>query len=194
MRKTNFLLGIVIALMINLTSVRGQLAITAMGAGHYPGMAASQLNNDRFDAGGGYGFGLRHDLISIHEKVDFHLRYTAKFYFNQIEIRRSTPLDFKFNYFTADILTTFYGSESWQHFAGLGLSLMSADGNNKYAEYSDQRILPSVLLGSEYALSTYYAMFTELHFQYGEIDVYPEKIPVHGVSVLVGFYMYLSDK
>jgi hypothetical protein len=172
----------------------GQIGIGASGGIHYPGISESELYKIRFRAGPGYGFFVRHDLFTLGERYVFHARYKVKFFFNDTSLPNSGSSRYKFNEFAADVWMDLLSMKKANVYAGISLNLLNVTGRQKYrSDYTGTNIMPLLLTGLEYRLTESYNLFSEVFLQVAEIDAGPEPLPIHGLGLMIGFTMFISE-
>ncbi len=185
---------IVVLLSVISVPLYAQIGIGAVGAAQYPGLFESEKYGSQFRLGPGYGFFVRHDLFQLGERYPFHARYQVKFFFNDIDLPKAGSTRYKFDEFAIDIWADLYRTLKWNMYSGISLNLLNVTGSSKYrSDYTGTQILPLIMAGVEYKISQSYDFFSEIFFQFAEIDAGPEPLPISGMGLLLGVTMYISE-
>jgi len=171
-----------------------QIGIGASGGVHYPGFLQSEKYSSQFRIGPGYGLFIRHDLLKLSDKYQFHARYKVKAFYNDIKLPKSGSTRYKFNEFSADIWLDLISNDQWNWYSGISINLLNVTGISKYrSDYTGSLILPLLMSGVEFKLAQAYDFFSEIFVQIGEIDAGPEPLPITGAGILIGITMYISE-
>lgn len=187
---------IIIAVFILIFSVpvMAQFGIAAGGGMIYPGFAESDLYKSKFSAGAGFDVIIRHKLLKISDDITIDARYSYKHYFADVNLPFSSASRFQFSYLTLGITSDVLGFSDFDLYTGAGVSLMTSSAALDYIkDVIETTMLPEFTLGLEWNLSTHYNLFAQTDFQFGEIRVNNDILPLHGFRLFVGGTMFLTE-
>ena len=185
----------VILIIIFVQSAKAQFGLGATGGLLNPGLMKSDSSVSQFNTGWGYELFFTHNVIKIADTLQLKARWSYRQYINEIELPYILDTWFTFKHLTINFLVDIYRFNDFALYAGLGASLVSVRANKDFFDYSDTIFVPELDLGLKWILSQHYNLFSELSFQYGNLnDVFEEDIPVTGIRFVIGAVMYLSEE
>lgn len=184
---------ITILFMLLFVQAQAQFGIGAAGGGIYPGLFQSEINNSKFDLGGGYELFARHKLFQLGDVVNVDAKYSYRKYFSQSYLPFTADTRFIFDYLCLDLTSTLARTEILHYYAGAGIALVNVHANKDFLEVNDSVIIPEILTGMAYFLSKYYNIFIDLGMQFGSVQVRNDTIPLTGLRFILGATMYLTE-
>ena len=182
-------------LIFFIPSAKAQFGIGAAGGILNPGIASSDSSGSQFEAGWGYELFLTHNVVKIADTLQIKARWSFRQYKNKIELPYIQDTWFTFKYLTLNFFADFYRFNDFALYTGFGVSLVSADADRDFFDYSGTAFVPELDLGLNWILSQHYTLFSELSFQFGNLsDVLGENIPLTGFRFVIGAVMYLAEE
>ena len=181
--------------LIIMQSARAQFGIGGAGGILNPGLVKSDSSGSQFNTGWGYELFITHNVIKIADTLQIKARWSYRQYINEIELPYILGTWFTFKYLTINFLVDIYHFDDFALYTGFGASLVSVRANRDFFDYTESLFVPELDLGLRMILSQNYNLFTEISFQYGELnDIFREDIPVSGLRFVIGAVMYLSEE
>lgn len=184
---------ITVFLLWIITETKAQVGIGVGGGIIYPGFIKSDLSESQFELGAGYEIFARHKLFKISDNVNIDAKYSYRKYFSQVNLPFTAETRFAFDYLVFGLSTVFSGSESFQFYAGAGVSLTNVQAAKDFLEINETEVVPEVLTGMAYFFSKFYNVFMEFSFQYGAVKVRDDTIPFSGMRFMIGATMFLTE-
>ena len=187
---------IIIAVILTLFSIPGysQFGIAAGGGVIYPGFAKSDLYGSQFGAGAGFDVMMRHKLLTITDEYSLDARYSYKHYFSDVNLPFSSTSRFLFSYLTLSVTADIFHLTDFDIYIGGGASLMTSNASLDYIkDVIETAFLPEITTGVEWNLALHYNLFAQLDFQFGEIMVHDDNLPLHGLRFVLGGTMFLTE-
>jgi hypothetical protein len=185
---------IILIIGLLIIPIQAQTGLGGAGTLYYPGFYNSDLHNSRFGLGGGFEIFARHKLFEIKPDIVLHARYNYRRYYDRINLPSAGTTNFNFTYLSISVLfplirfnaVTFYGG------GGFNMATITSSSSgyyfNKVAEAS---LLPDIFSGVEWYLGKNYNVFAEICFQYGQVRVNHDLIPLTGLRFSLGATMFL---
>lgn len=184
---------VIFLLFIMYAFSNAQVGLGAYGKLNHPGFFKSD-NNIYFEPGIGYGFFVRHDLLTM-ELTSIDVRYTASSEKHNTKLPNNGKTEYEFSDFSVEVLVVLNKFENSILYAGFSGSLLSVIGKPRFVKnYNAESVYPGIVAGFAYNWANGFDAFCELKTIFGNTDAGPEKIPVTGISINLGFTMYISDE
>ena len=177
-----------------ITPLRSQTGLGVAGTIYYPGFFASDLNHSRFGLGGGYEIFARHKLFEINPDIVLQARYNYRKYYDKINLPATGTTSFNFTYLSVSILTPIkqYASATIYSGAGISMATITSTVNSYYfKKVAEVSLLPDLISGVEWYPGKNYNIFAEICFQYGQVRVSHDLIPLSGLRFSLGATMFL---
>jgi len=174
--------------MISIT--QGQTGLGVAGTLNYPGFSASDRYNSRFGMGGGYEFFARHKIVEISPGIEFHARYNYRKYYNSIRLPYTTTTDFNFTYLSISILSPLKRIKNITIYGGVGADMVTITAARDFLRVTEVGLLPDIFTGIEWYPSKNYNLFGEICFQYGQVRVGQDNVPLTGLRFSLGATMF----
>jgi opacity protein-like surface antigen len=184
---------ITVLLLWSISEMRAQVGIGVGGGVIYPGFLKSDLSESQFEFGAGYEIFARHKLFKLSDNINIDAKYSYRKYYSQANLPFTAETRFTFDYLVFDLTTVISGSESFQFYAGAGVSLTNVQAAKDFLEVNETEVVPEVLAGMAYFFSEFYNIFMELSFQYGAVKVREDKVPFTGMRLMIGATMFLTE-
>ncbi len=185
---------IIVMLGLLITPLRSQTGLGVAGTLYYPGFFSSELNNSRFGLGGGYELFARHKLLEINPDIVLQARYNYRKFYDKINLPATGTTSFNFTYLSISILSPIKQYDTVTIYGGAGISMatITSTVNSYYfKKVAEVSLLPDLISGVEWYPGKNYNIFAEICFQYGQVRVSHDLIPLSGLRFSLGATMFL---
>ncbi len=190
MSTGKFIIILILGLLI--APIQAQTGLGVAGTLNYPAFFSSDLYNSRFGIGGGYELFARHKILEIGPGLVFNARYNYRRYFNSIRLPFTATTNFNFTYLSISILSPLKRSDTITVYGGGGVSMATITAARDFLRVTEVCLLPDIISGVELYFSKNYNIFGEICFQYGQVRVSHDNIPLTGLRFSIGATMFLS--
>jgi hypothetical protein len=177
-------------LVVLISTTRGQTGIGVTGTMYYPGFFASEVFHSRFGIGGGYEFFARHKILEIDPALEFHARYNYRRYYDSIRLPYTATTNFNFTYLSIAVLSPLKQFKRITLYGGGGVNMATITAARDFLQVTEVCLLPDIISGIELNLSRNYNLFGEICFQFGQVRVGQDNIPLTGLRFSLGATMF----